>query len=73
MDNNITSSDVGALINFLKKNKKKIFTQSKMVKDFESIGYTTTYKVMSGVNYGVPQKRERVFIRDIKRKWHIDN
>ena len=35
MDNNITSSDVGALINFLKKNKKKIFTQSKMVKDFE--------------------------------------
>ena len=39
---------------------------NKMVKDFESIGYTTTYKVMSGVNYGVPQKRERVFIVSIR-------
>ena len=35
MDNNITSSDVNSLIKFLKKNKKKIFTQSKMVKSFE--------------------------------------
>ena len=39
---------------------------NKMVKDFESIGYTTTYKVMSGVNYGVPQKRQRVFIVSIR-------
>ena len=39
---------------------------NKMVKDFESIGYTTTYKVMSGVNYGVPQKRDRVFIVSIR-------
>ena len=39
---------------------------NKMVQDFESIGYTTTYKVMSGVNYGVPQKRERVFIVSIR-------
>lgn len=35
MDNNITSSDVNSLIKFLKKNKKKVFTQSKMVKSFE--------------------------------------
>lgn len=36
MDNNINDSDVGSLINFLKRNKKKIFTQSKEVKSFEN-------------------------------------
>lgn len=35
MDNNITQSDINALIFFLKKNKKKIFTQSKKVSNFE--------------------------------------
>ena len=36
MDNNITDSDVNSLILFLKKNKKKIFTQSKKVIEFEN-------------------------------------
>ena len=35
MFNNINQSDVDALIKFLKKNKKKIFTQSEQVKKFE--------------------------------------
>jgi CDP-6-deoxy-D-xylo-4-hexulose-3-dehydrase len=35
MDNNITIKDVSVLINFLKKNKKRIFTQSVKVKEFE--------------------------------------
>ena len=35
MDNNITNDDVNFLISFLKKNKKKIFTQSTKVKEFE--------------------------------------
>ena len=35
MDNNITNSDVSSLISFLKKNKKKIFTQSTKVVEFE--------------------------------------
>ena len=35
MDNNITQSDINALIFFLKKNKKKIFTQSTQVRNFE--------------------------------------
>jgi CDP-6-deoxy-D-xylo-4-hexulose-3-dehydrase len=35
MENNITSDDVNYLISFLKKNKKKIFTQSKKVSEFE--------------------------------------
>ncbi len=35
MDNNITDSDVKSLISFLKNNKKKIFTQSTKVIEFE--------------------------------------
>ena len=35
MENNITSSDVNCLIQFLKNNKKRIFTQSTKVKEFE--------------------------------------
>ena len=35
MDNNITNSDVSTLISFLKNNKKKIFTQSTKVIEFE--------------------------------------
>lgn len=40
---------------------------NEMVKGFESIGYTVGHKVMSAADYGVPQKRERIFffcIRD---------
>ena len=36
MDNNISTNDVSEIISFLKKNKKRIFTQSKKVKDFEN-------------------------------------
>lgn len=36
MDNNISANDVDAVIRFLKKNKKRIFTQSKKVREFES-------------------------------------
>tara|TARA_B100001175_G_C19476374_1_gene624560 strand:- start:261 stop:1448 length:1188 start_codon:yes stop_codon:yes gene_type:complete len=35
MDNNITDSDVSSLMSFLKNNKKKIFTQSTKVLEFE--------------------------------------
>jgi len=36
MDNNISEDDVSAIIKFLKKNKKRMFTQSKQVEDFEN-------------------------------------
>ena len=36
MDNNISKNDVLEIIKFLKKNKKRIFTQSKKVEDFEN-------------------------------------
>ena len=38
----------------------------RMVKDFEAEGYTTTYKVMNGIHFGVPQKRQRVFIISVR-------
>ena len=38
----------------------------KMCADFEAIGYTTTYKVLNGIHFGVPQKRQRVFIISIR-------
>ena len=37
MDNNITQSDVNAVVEFLKNNKKKIFTHSSKVKRFETL------------------------------------
>ena len=39
---------------------------TKMVRDFEALGYTTVYKVLNGIHYGVPQKRQRVFIISIR-------
>jgi CDP-6-deoxy-D-xylo-4-hexulose-3-dehydrase len=48
MDNNITIKDVSVLINFLKKNKKRIFTQSVKVKEFE-----IEWSAWLGVKYSV--------------------
>jgi|TARA_R110002153_G_scaffold52124_1_gene146248 DNA (cytosine-5)-methyltransferase 1 len=38
----------------------------RMVTDFEGLGYTTTYKVLNGIHFGVPQKRQRVFIVSVR-------
>ena len=38
----------------------------RMVTDFEKEGYTTTFKVLNGIHYGVPQKRQRVFIVSVR-------
>ena len=48
MDNNITKGDVLAVINFLKKNKDRIFTQSIKVLEFES-----KWSKWLGVKYSV--------------------
>jgi len=48
MDNNISKSDVNSVIDFLKKNKKRIFTQSLKVKKFE-----TQWSKWLGVNYSI--------------------
>ncbi len=38
-----------------------------IIKDFEKAGYDITYKVLNASHYGVPQKRERVFIIGIRK------
>ena len=48
MDNNINEDDVNKVIDFLKGNKKRIFTQSKKVREFES-----KWSKWLGVKYSV--------------------
>ena len=48
MDNNIDNADIKAVQTFIKKNKYKIFTQSKMVKEFEK-----KWSKWLGVKYSV--------------------
>ena len=39
---------------------------NRMVTDFEALGYTTEFKVLNGIHFGVPQKRQRVFIISVR-------
>ena len=39
-----------------------------IINEFKKIGYPTTYKVLNAVNFGVPQKRERVFFIGLRDK-----
>jgi len=38
----------------------------RMVTDFEALGYATNFQVLNGIHYGVPQKRQRVFIISVR-------
>lgn len=38
-----------------------------IIKEFEDSGYNVTYRLLNSVNYGVPQKRERVIIVGIRK------
>lgn len=38
----------------------------KVISDFESVGYHVVYKLLLASNYGIPQRRERVFIVGIR-------
>ena len=40
---------------------------TRMISEFERQGYITDYQVMNGWQFGVPQKRERVFIVSIRQ------
>lgn len=48
----------------LSANKKKAFPM--IIKEFENAGYFIKYKLLNSSDYGVPQKRERVFIIGFK-------
>lgn len=39
----------------------------KIISEFESVGYTVQYKLMKAVEFGIPQRRERVFIIGIRK------
>ena len=38
-----------------------------IIKEFEDSGYSVSYRLLNAVNYGVPQKRERVIIVGIRK------
>lgn len=46
-----------------------------IINEFESCGYDVYYKLLNAVNFGVPQKRERIFIigfrKDLKVKFQF--
>jgi DNA (cytosine-5)-methyltransferase 1 len=43
-------------------NLDKGFFLNEIFKDLNDLGYTVNYKILNSVNFGVPQKRERIFI-----------
>ncbi|MBO5962422.1 MAG: DNA (cytosine-5-)-methyltransferase [Alistipes sp.] len=45
---------------------------SKIVKEFSDVGYNVCYKLMKAVEFGVPQKRERVIIVGIRKDIEVD-
>lgn len=58
---------------FIAENVKGLLTMNQgeaikiIVKDFESLGYNVSYKLLTAADYGVPQMRERVIIVGTKK------
>lgn len=58
---------------FIAENVKGILSANKgqafplILKEFESCGYTVSWKMLKAVDFGVPQKRERVIIVGIRK------
>lgn len=44
----------------------------KVINEFEAVGYHVKYKLLLASDYGIPQKRERVFIVGIRHDLDID-
>ena len=59
----------------LSANEKNAFPL--IIKEFEDSGYNVSYKLLNAVNFGVPQKRERVIIvgirKDLGKTFSFDN
>lgn len=64
---------------FIAENVKWILSANKgttfplIIKEFEKVGYHIKYKVLNASHYGVPQKRERVFIIGFKSENDFNN
>lgn len=50
-------------------NKKEAFPL--IIEEFEKSGYDVTYNILNAVNYGVPQKRERVIIVGFRKDLNV--
>ncbi|MBD2188125.1 DNA cytosine methyltransferase [Pseudanabaena mucicola] len=50
--------------------KGKIFET--ILKEFEQSGYNIFYKILNAANYGIPQKRERVFIVGFRKDLKVE-
>lgn len=59
----------------LSANEKNAFPL--IIKEFEDSGYNVSYRLLNAVNFGVPQKRERVIIvgirKDLGKTFSFDN
>jgi len=55
---------------FMTLQKGKILERVK--KEFEGVGYTITYSLINAAEYGVPQRRERVFLIGIRKDLNVD-
>jgi DNA (cytosine-5)-methyltransferase 1 len=59
---------------FIAENVKGLLSANKgeafnlIIKEFENCGYHVTYKLLNSSDFGIPQKRERVFIIGFKEK-----
>lgn len=64
---------------FVAENVKGLLSANKgeafplVLQEFKNAGYHVTYKILNASDYGVPQKRERVFIVGFKEKTCFDN
>ena len=63
---------------FIAENVKGIMTANKgeafplIIKEFQNSGYDVKYQIVKAVEYGVPQKRERVIIVGFRKDLEID-
>lgn len=63
---------------FIAENVKGILSANKgealplIIQEFEEAGYHVKYKLLNAADYGVPQKRERVFIVGFRSREHFD-
>lgn len=63
---------------FIAENVKGLMTLEKgqilqkVIKEFESVGYKVKYKLLLASNFGIPQKRERLFIVGVRNDLEIN-
>lgn len=63
---------------FIAENVKGLMTLQKgeilqkVIKEFKAVGYNVKYKILLASNFGIPQKRERLFIVGVKNNIKMD-